>query len=122
MPTILVADDCAEVRQLVRTLLEEEQQGYQILEARDGLQALQRIRQQHPALVILDRQMPGLTGDQFSLELRADPATREIPVVLMTGDSAGDVQGYLLAGVTAFIHKPFSPDEMIGTVKQLLAE
>ena len=103
MPTILVADDCAEVRQLVRTLLQEEQQGYQILEAPDGLQALRLIRQQHPALVILDRQMPGLTGDQVSLELRADPTTREIPVVLMTGDTIGDVQGYLLAGVTALL-------------------
>jgi CheY-like chemotaxis protein len=120
MRSILVADDCAEVRQLVKTLLEEEQPSYQVLEAGNGLQALQRIRQEHPALVILDRQMPGLTGDQVSLELRADPATREIPVVLMTGDSVGDVQGYMFSGVNAVFHKPFCPNELVATVRQLL--
>ena len=122
MPTILVADDCAAVRQLVRTMLELEQPDYQILEARDGLQALQLVHQEHPDLVILDRRMPGLTGDQVSLELRADPASREIPVVLMTAGPASDVEGYMLPGATAFFRKPFSPHELVDTVKQLLEQ
>jgi CheY-like chemotaxis protein len=121
MPTILVADDYAGVRQLIKTLLKED--GYQVLEAGDGQRVLELVQQEHPALVILDRLMPGLTGDQVVTELRANPATRELPVVLMTGDSNTDVQGYMFSvRVSAFLHKPFDPSELLKIVKQLLGE
>jgi CheY-like chemotaxis protein len=110
------------MRRLVRAILEQEQR-YQVLEARDGVQALQLVQQEHPALVILDRQMPGLTGDEVCRELRTHPATQDIPVVIMTADQTDQVQGYMLAaGANAFFQKPFHSETLIATVKQLLGE
>jgi CheY-like chemotaxis protein len=122
MKTILVADDAAPVRQLIRTVLELAG-GYQVLEAGDGVQALQLALLEHPSLVILDRRMAGLTGDEVCVELRAQPATRTVPVLIVTSVSGDDVQGYVLgAGASAILHKPFHPDELVSTVKKLLGE
>ena len=121
MKTIVVADDYAQGRQLVRAVLEQEP-SYLVLEAEDGSQALQLVQEQHPSLVILDRQMPGLTGDQVCVALRADPTTRTIPVVIITGDVGDDVEGYMLAaGATICFQKPIHPRELADIVKQLLS-
>jgi CheY-like chemotaxis protein len=96
MKTIVVADDHTPMRRLVRAILENEE-CYQVLEAKDGLQALQLVQQQRPALVILDRQMPGLTGDAVCLELRTHPATQDIPVMILTADSADHVPSHMAA-------------------------
>ncbi len=121
MKTIVVADDYPGVRQLVRDTLEP--RGYQVFEAVNGIQALQLVQLEHPSLVILDRRMPGLTGDQVCAELRTDPTTRTLPVVIMTADTGDDVQGYMLAaGANAFFEKPFSPKELLTAVRQLVGE
>jgi CheY-like chemotaxis protein len=122
MRTIVVADDHAGMRQLVRHVLERDQE-YQVLEAEDGLQALQLIRLEHPALAILDRQMPGLTGDQICVALKADTATRDIPILIMTADREDAVRGHMFtAGASAFLSKPFKVSELEATLKQLIGD
>src|SRR3954466_9096059 len=101
MKTIVIADDMPVMRELVRDTLELG--GYEVVEAVDGLQALELVQQEHPSLVILDRRMPGLSGDQVCTELRTDPTTRTLPVVIMTGDTGAAVQCHMLAaGANAF--------------------
>jgi len=98
MGTILVADDDPGVRQLIKTILELHGD-YQVVEAENGSEALRLAQTEHPALVVLDRRMPGLTGDDVCRSLRHQPATCELPVVMITSDSGDDVQGYTyLAG------------------------
>ena len=122
MHTILVADDDAPVRQVMKSMLELVGD-YCVLEAADGVQALQLAHLEHPNLVILDQRMPGLPGDAVCAELRACSSTREMPVVMVLSDSGDDVQGYVLAsGASAVLHKPFHLDELVGTVQELLGK
>src|SRR5690348_10185641 len=117
MRTIVVADDHAGIRELVKQVLERDQE-YQILQAPDGLKAWQLIRLEHPAPAILDRQMPALTGDQVCVALKADTTTCDIPVLIMTADPRDDVQGYMLSvGASSFLSKPFKLTELEAIVK-----
>ena len=122
MQRILVADDDPGVRQLLSTVLEL-LGGYQVVEAVNGSQALLLAQVEQPVLVILDRRMPGLTGDEVCSELRRHPATSALPVVMISTDSGDDVQGYaFLAGANAFLQKPFHPSQLLETVNQLLSK
>jgi CheY-like chemotaxis protein len=122
MQRILVADDDPGVRQLLKTVLEL-LGGYQVVEAVNGSQALLLAQVEQPVLVILDRRMPGLTGDEVCSELRRHPATSALPVVMLSTDSGDDVQGYaFLAGANAFVQKPFHPSQLLETVNRLLSK
>jgi CheY-like chemotaxis protein len=120
MKIILVADDDDGVRQVIRTILERPD-AYQVLEAEDGLQALELAQREHPALLIIERRLHGLSGDQVCVYLRSDPATRDMPVVMLTTSGHDDVQGYVLTlGAHALLQKPFHPQELVDTVQQLV--
>jgi CheY-like chemotaxis protein len=91
--------------------------GYQVVEAMNGGEALLLAQVERSELVILDRRMPGLTGDEVCGELRRHPATSALPVVMVTTDSGDDVQGYaFLAGANAFLQKPFHPSQLLETM------
>ena len=81
--TILVADDDKRVTLLLKERLEEE--GYRTLTARDGEEALELVHARRPDLVLLDVSMPRLDGDQVYMELKANVATKHIPVLILTG-------------------------------------
>ncbi len=116
MPRVLVADDDASTRQLFSRVLTKA--GFVAIEACDGTAALEAIAADPPAAVLLDTRMPGLDGLQVLRRLRADPATRTLPVVLVTGQADVDhrVAG-LEAGASDYITKPVHPDELVARLR-----
>lgn len=121
MPTILVADDEPTTRLLIRMALEGTA-NYALLEAEDGRQALACARAEHPPLVLLDLEMPELTGFEVCVALKSDPTTADIRILIITGRGGDDVMGYVFAlGADAFLAKPFSPQQLCTLVEELLA-
>src|SRR5262249_55283859 len=99
---ILVADDQALTRDVVRVVLSTNP-AYQVQEAENGAQALALAQAQHPDLVLLDVQMPEMTGPEVCLRLKGSPETWNIPILLMSGMDPEDVEGYaLLASADGF--------------------
>jgi len=119
MKTILLADDEAYLRLLVHTILADP--AYRILEATDGNQALTMARAEHPDLLVLDWMMPGLSGLAVAQALRQDPATANIPIIMLTakGQDRDRAQGHAL-GLQAYLVKPFSPLELLEKVQAIL--
>lgn len=116
--TILLADDEAHLRTLVRTTLEDP--GYRIVEAATGTAALDLIRSERPDLVVLDLMMPGLSGLEVLGRLRGEPETARIPVVMLTATGQDkDRRRALKLGADAYLVKPFSPLELLQTVEAL---
>lgn len=119
MPTILIADDRPESVDLVRRLLVLE--GYQIVTAYDGQEALDRIRQHLPDLVLLDLDMPLLNGYEVCQRLKADPFTTDIPVLMLTAWAQPDhrVRGLQL-GAEDYLTKPFDYRELLARIQARL--
>lgn len=115
-PTILVADDRVENVELVRDLLIME--GYRVVGAYNGREALDQIRQQLPDLVLLDLDMPVMNGYEVCERLKADPATAEVPVLMLTAWAEPDqrVKGLRL-GAEDYLAKPFDYRELLERVK-----
>ena len=119
MKKILLADDEANLRLLIRTTLEDPR--YEIFEAEDGATALQIARKEHPDLVVLDWMMPRLSGAQVATKLRDDPTTREIPVLMLTARSRPeDREVGKILGVAGYLAKPFSPLDLLQQVEAIL--
>jgi CheY-like chemotaxis protein len=116
---ILIADDKASSRELVRTILEN--LGYEVQEAEDGIRALEAVLQGAPDLVLLDLQMPGLTGQEVLAKLRADERFADLPVVALTASAmAGDRDKALAAGFTSYLAKPVTLSILRAEVRRLL--
>src|SRR4030095_6460983 len=108
MKTILLADDDATLRELARLTMNDPE--YCILEAGDGVEALDLARARHPDLLILDWMMPHLNGIDVARNLQQDPATASIPVIMLTakGQEKDKELGHAV-GVHSYLVKPFSP-------------
>ncbi len=118
--TILIADDEPEVVDLVRMLLEWE--GYTIIEASDGEQALTQVRATRPDLVLLDVRMPKMNGLDVLEHLHAEPALCSIPVIMLSVVPAyPQVETALEKGAVAYLPKPFELPEMARLVKHVLS-
>jgi DNA-binding response OmpR family regulator len=118
-PLVLVADDDRDILSLVTFRLERS--GYRVLQASDGAEALELAREQAPDLAVLDLMMPRLTGLEVTRALRGDERTRDLPVILLTARvQEDDVRAGLDAGATAYVAKPFSPQELRDRVDALL--
>lgn len=117
-PRVLVVDDSEVIRELISVNLELE--GFEVLTAEDGQDALDRIEKIQPDLVTLDVVMPRLDGFETAARLRANPATREIPVVMVSACAQeGDLQRGRELGVNAYITKPFQPEELVQVIRDL---
>jgi two-component system response regulator VicR len=114
--TILVADDETNITDVCRRYLERE--GYTVLVANDGIQALELWQQHQPCFIILDLMMPGKTGWQVCDEIRAQ---QEVPIMMLTarGDEPDRLLG-LTMGADDYITKPFSPRELVLRVKNIM--
>ena len=120
-PLILIADDRPSSRELLRLVLERA--GYQVAEAEDGDQAVDRARSRHPDLILLDLQMPGLDGYGVLAALRSDPRFRHLPVVALTASAMrGDRERIMEAGFTDYLAKPAGPEALRDAVARLLGE
>ena len=119
MTRVLVVDDDADIARFIEINLRLE--GYEVQTAGDGAEALERITEQHPDLVLLDVMMPKLDGVQLCRLLRADPATANLPVIMLTAKtlSADKVVG-LTAGADDYIIKPFDTLELVARVRSTL--
>jgi DNA-binding response OmpR family regulator len=120
MATILLAEDDADIRLLVTLKLR--QAGHQVRGFGDGLSAAANAREHPPDLAVLDIMMPGMSGIEVCRELRKDPATARIPVILLTALAREtDITAGLAAGADDYIVKPFSPREFTIRVNAALA-
>lgn len=117
--TILVADDEEDLRLLVRSLLEWE--GYRVVEATTGPDALARCREPDVDLALVDVQLPGLTGYEVLRELQRDARTSYLPVVLLTAQAdPGQIARGLSSGAADYVAKPFDSRELIARVRAAL--
>ena len=118
-PLILVADDEPVNLALIKRRLEWEH--YRVETAEDGGQAVEAAGRVLPDLIILDVMMPFMDGLQACRLLKEDPATRDIPVILLTARAQeSDVQEGFAAGADDYIRKPFSPRELSARVQAVL--
>jgi cyclic di-GMP phosphodiesterase len=116
---LLVVDDDEQVRHLLVRLLMP--MGYRVEEAVSAEEALEKIRDAAPDLVLLDVQLPGRSGHDVLAEIRSEPRTRLMPVVMLTGAATREEKLRAIhAGVTDFIVKPFSPEELMARVRALV--
>jgi len=117
---ILIVDDDVETLRLVGLMLQR--QGFEIVAANNGAQALSQAIQEQPSLVLLDIMMPDVDGYQVTHQLRGDPQTAKIPILMFTAKSQLEdkVMGYE-AGVDDYLTKPVHPVELVARIKALLA-
>lgn len=115
---ILAVDDEKHIVRLVQVNLER--QGYEVVTANDGKEALQKVEEEHPDLVVLDVMMPYMDGFEVLQNLRRNAATRDIPVIMLTAKAQdADVFKGWQSGVDCYLTKPFNPMELIAFVKRI---
>jgi CheY-like chemotaxis protein len=120
MPTVLYAEDDPEHRLMVRIILKDTD--ITLIEAVDGLEALQKIRNHHPDLVLVDLFMPRLDGYGLMKAIKADPATARIPIVVVSAWPTGDNQTRAKqAGAVEFVVKPYKPDQLGKLIKRYVS-
>ena len=120
MKKILIADDLSEVVELVRVILEGKD--YEIVDASNGKEALKKARLEKPDLVLLDIVMPKMDGLEVCRELKKDPQTQDIPVLMLTAKAQEtDKEKGRKAGANYYITKPFSPSALLIKIEEILA-
>ena len=116
---ILVIEDTEDNRQILRDLLSSA--GYEIIEAVDGESGVSMAAKELPDLILMDIQLPVIDGYEATRRLKADPATRHIPVVAVTSYAlVGDEAKAREAGCDGYVAKPFSPRHLLETVREFL--
>jgi len=119
MATILAVDDSASMRQMVSFTLKGA--GYEVIDAVDGVDALNKAKQKAVDLVITDVNMPNMDGITLIAELRKLPNYKFTPLLMLTTESAPEKkQAGKAAGATGWIVKPFNPDQLLATVKKVI--
>ena len=117
--SIMTADDSASVRQMVSFTLKDA--GYEVVEAVDGQDALQKLNGSGVNMLITDLNMPNVDGIELIKEVRAQPEYKFMPIVMLTTESqASKKQEGKAAGATGWIVKPFKPEQLVGVVRKVL--
>ncbi len=118
-PRVLVVDDDPQVLRLMRVNLELE--GYDVVSAPDGEEALEVVTSERPDVVVCDVMMPGVDGLTVLRNLRANPQTSKIPFVVVSAKAQRtDVKAALDMGADKYITKPFDPQDLLDAVEHLL--
>jgi CheY-like chemotaxis protein len=115
---ILIVEDHPTMREAMKLILEHE--GFVIREAPDGAAALAMVRQQAPDLMFLDLNIPGASGADVLAELKGDPTTRDIRVIIVTATGEEGRDFVLSLGADEYFTKPFSPTALLRTVERVL--
>lgn len=118
MATVLAVDDSASMRQMVSFTLKGA--GYDVIEAIDGQDALNKAKSASPDVVLTDVNMPVMDGITLIRELRKLPNYKHTPMLMLTTESANDKKAEgKSAGATGWLVKPFNPDQLISTIKKV---
>lgn len=118
-PLILVVDDYQDAREMYAEYLQFS--GFRVAEARNGNEAVAQARSLRPDLILMDLSLPGMDGWEATRVLKADDATKHIPIVALTGHAlAGASEGARKAGCDSFVTKPCLPDDLVVEVKRML--
>lgn len=118
-PTIMVVDDSLTVRKITARLLAKE--GYQVVTARDGVDALQHLQEIVPDVMLVDIEMPRMDGFELTKNVRSDAQTAHIPIIMITSRTAEKHRNYAMElGVNAYLGKPFQEDELLGHIAGFL--
>ena len=116
---ILIVDDSASVRMVARIALREK--GYEVIEASNGREGLEKLAADRVNLVISDVNMPQMDGISFLKELKSKPGSKFVPVIMLTTEAGQDkMQEGRAAGAKAWITKPFQPTTLIDAVSKLV--
>lgn len=119
--TIVIADDEPHVLRSLEFILKK--QGYRVVTAVNGEEALERVRENNPDLVFLDIQMPKMDGNSVLRHLRDDPDYQDLYIVMITAKGQeADRLNSLESGANEYVTKPYSPRKLIGRVKEILGE
>ncbi len=116
--TVLVVDDDPDIVRLIMLSLERE--GFHAVGATSGEQALEIARSRHVDVITLDLRMPGADGTHVLRQLKQDPATRDIPVVVVSAYSAGKEMELVATGVSGIVSKPIDDNELLSTIRSVL--
>ena len=118
-PLILVVDDYQDAREMYAEYLQFS--GFRVAEARNGNEAVERAFALKPDLILMDLSLPGMDGWEATRRLKADEATKKIPIVALTGHAlAGASEGARKAGCDSFVTKPCLPDDLVVEVRRML--
>jgi two-component system alkaline phosphatase synthesis response regulator PhoP len=116
---ILAVDDERHIVRLVQINLEKA--GYEVITASNGREAVEKVRSEHPNLVVMDVMMPEMTGFEALQALKEDPATASTPVIMLTAKAQdADVFHGWQSGADLYLTKPFNPIELLTFVKRIL--
>ena len=117
---ILTCDDEKHIVRLIQVNLER--QGYEVITAFNGLECLEKVKEDRPDLIVLDVMMPEMTGFEVLEKLKKDPETENIPVIMLTARAQdSDVLRGWQSGVECYLTKPFNPMELIAFVKRIFS-
>jgi two-component system, cell cycle response regulator DivK len=118
-PRVLVVDDYPDAREMYSEYLEY--CGFEVVEASNGLEALQRAVDTSPDIILMDLSLPVMDGWEATRRLKADKRTERIPVVALTGHAlAGISEGAKKAGCDAFVTKPCLPEDLVKEIRRVL--
>jgi CheY-like chemotaxis protein len=118
--TILIVDDSLTTRLMTRILITKST-SYQVVEAKNGTEALEVVTKQIPDLIVMDIIMPGMDGLEVCWRLRQDRKTKEIPIVLLTSERGeAAVQSGFANGCTAYLNKPVEERKLLDTLRTYL--
>lgn len=117
--TILAVDDSKSIRQMVSMTLTKE--GYTVIEAGDGKEAVTRMASANVNMIITDLNMPNMDGIELIRNVRKDPKYRFIPIIMLTTESSAEKKDEgKKAGATGWIVKPFQPAQLISVIQKVL--
>ena len=118
-PRVLLVDDYSEVREMFSEYLQN--QGFDVIEATNGIEALQRSVELMPDVILMDLSLPLMDGWEATRRLKSDQRTAGIPVVALTSHAfAGVSEGAKRAGCAAFVTKPCLPEDLVHEIKRVL--
>jgi chemosensory pili system protein ChpA (sensor histidine kinase/response regulator) len=121
VPTVMVVDDSLTVRRVTQRLLER--QGYTVMLAKDGVDALRQLQDARPDVMLVDIEMPRMDGYDLTRNVRGAPSTAAIPIIMITSRTAEKHRSMAFElGVNEYLGKPYQEDELLKLLKQYLAE
>jgi two-component system cell cycle response regulator DivK len=118
-PRVLLVDDYPDARDMYGEYLEYS--GYDVIQAANGVEALERALEDQPDIILMDLSLPVMDGWEATRRLKANPRTASIPVVALTGHAlAGIFEGAQRAGCDSFVTKPCLPEDLVKEIKRVL--